>query len=184
MSQILQRTLNIEFPEQSRTVFLWGARKTGKSTLLKNVFKKAYRIDLLSQSDYFKYLKEPWRLYNEYNSQVVQTNCKKPLIIDEIQKVPALLDEVHRLIEDDAQTMVLCGSSARKLKRSQSNLLGGRAWKYNLFPFTSQELGVKFNLNQAMNKGLIPDHYFEDKHLRSMGVFFRGTLVSSAVLMR
>lgn len=171
MSQILDRILNIEFPEQSKTVFLWGARKTGKSTLLKGAFKEAYRIDLLSQSEYFKYLKEPWRLYNEYNRRIVQTSSERPLVIDEIQKVPALLDEVQRLIEDDAQTIILCGSSARQLRRSQSNLLGGRAWKYNLFPFTSQELGVRFNLKQAISAGLIPDHYFEEKFLRSIKAY-------------
>jgi uncharacterized protein len=171
MPHIIQRGLNIEFPKQSKTVFLWGARKTGKSTLLKSTFKNAFRIDLLSQSEFFKYLREPGRLYSEYNRQVVRTDVNQPLIIDEIQKVPALLDEVHRLIEEDSQTIVLCGSSARKLKRNQSNLLGGRAWKFVLHPFTSAELGTQFNLKQALNKGLIPDHYFEEKYIRSIRAY-------------
>ncbi len=91
------------------------------------MFKKAFRIDLLSQSEYFKYLKEPWRLYNEYNREIVRTDVEQALIIDEIQKAPAPLDEVQRLIKEDGQTMILCGTSVRNLKRNQANLLGGRA---------------------------------------------------------
>lgn len=168
MSEYIKRHLEISFPKQSRAVFLWGARKTGKSTYLNKTYPNSPRIDLLSHSSYFKYLKNPSLLFEEFNSKVIKSSEQTPIIIDEVQKVPALLDEVQRLIESEKQYIILCGSSARKLKRNQANLLGGRAWKYKLLPFSSIELGNKFNISKALNKGLIPDHYFEENHIKSI----------------
>ena len=86
---------------------------------------------------------------------------KEPIILDEVQKIPQVLDEVHWLIENKGLRFVLCGSSARKLKRGHANLLGGRAWRYELFPLTSREVG-KANLLHILNHGLVPIHYLQN----------------------
>jgi predicted AAA+ superfamily ATPase len=83
---------------------------------------------------------------------------KLPVIIDEVQKIPALLDEVHWLIENAGIRFILCGSSARKVKRGQANLLGGRAVRYELYPMVSPEI-LDFSLSKALNAGLLPRHY-------------------------
>ena len=98
-----------------------------------------------------------------------------PVIIDEIQKVPSLLDEVHRLIESFALSFVLCGSSARKLKQPGINLLGGRAWRFELFPLTTTEI-PEFDLLQAMNKGLLPAIYTQRQFRRSQAAYVRDYL--------
>jgi predicted AAA+ superfamily ATPase len=95
---------------------------------------------------------------------------QRPIILDEVQKVPHILDEVHGLIESQGLQFILCGSSARKLKRGQANLLGGRAWRYELFPFVSAEL-KDLDLLRALNRGLIPDHYLKDQYLRSLKAY-------------
>lgn len=112
--------------------------------------------------------KEPHRLREELSSikQVPQ-----PIIIDEIQKIPPLLDEVHWLIENKRFSFILCGSSARKLKRGHANLLGGRAWRFELFPLTTRELGRQFDLLTALNHGLLPSHYFDDHYRRSLKAY-------------
>jgi len=81
-----------------------------------------------------------------------------PIILDEIQKVPALLDEVHWLIENTSAYFILCGSSARKLKRGAANLLGGRAWRFTFYPLVYPEI-PDFDLLHALNNGLIPAYY-------------------------
>jgi predicted AAA+ superfamily ATPase len=90
-----------------------------------------------------------------------------PVVIDEVQKVPQILDEVHWLIENQRLRFILCGSSARKLKRGQANLLGGRAWRFELFPLVSKEL-ENLNLLRALNHGLIPTHYQQENYQRSL----------------
>jgi predicted AAA+ superfamily ATPase len=92
---------------------------------------------------------------------------RSPIILDEVQKVPLVLDEVHRLIEVNKLSFLLCGSSARKLKRGRGNLLGGRAWRYEMFPFVSAEI-EDLNLIRALNHGLIPDHYLRDDYGKSL----------------
>ncbi|HSV43592.1 MAG TPA: DUF4143 domain-containing protein, partial [Candidatus Bathyarchaeia archaeon] len=87
---------------------------------------------------------------------------KNPVILDEVQKVPHILDEIHWLIENKGFNFILCGSSVRKLKRGHANLLGGRAWRYELLPLTSQEIG-KVDLLRALNQGMIPPHYLQNK---------------------
>ena len=89
------------------------------------------------------------------------------MIIDEVQRVPALLDEVHRLIEDEGIRFVLCGSSARKLKRGRANLLGGRAWRFGLHPLTWPEI-PQFDLLRALNRGLVPQHYDAAQYRRAL----------------
>jgi predicted AAA+ superfamily ATPase len=90
---------------------------------------------------------------------------RSPIILDEVQKVPLVLDEVHRLIEVNKLSFLLCGSSARKLKRGRGNLLGGGAWRYEMFPFVSAEI-EGLNLIRALNHGLIPDHYLRIGKIR------------------
>lgn len=98
-----------------------------------------------------------------------------PIVIDEVQKAPAILDEVHRLIETAGLRFVLCGSSARKLKRGQANLLGGRAWRFGLHPLTWPEIPA-FDLLKALNRGLIPAHYNAAKHRRALAGYVQDYL--------
>jgi len=103
------------------------------------------------------------------------TILKNPIILDEVQKVPQVLDEVHWLIENKGRSFILCGSSARKLKRGKANLLGGRAWRYEMFPLVSAELG-DINLLRALNHGMIPDHYLRDNYRKSLSGYVRDYL--------
>ena len=141
--------------ENNETFFLWGPRQTGKSTLLREIFPDAMWIDLLKSEEYRKFIQNPELL----RELVAEAKSDQRVIIDEIQKVPTLLNEVHWLIENKGIAFGLCGSSARKVKRGHANLLGGRAIRFELFGFTSSELGAEFKLNQALNHGYIPKHY-------------------------
>ena len=139
--------------------FLWGPRQSGKTTLLKKVYPQAFRIDLLKSDSLIAFLREPWRL----REQIQALPPKTLVVIDEIQKVPALLDEIHFLIEEQKQVFVLCGSSARKLKRGHANMLGGRALKYELLGLSMFEIGKQFSLSKMLNTGPIPNHYLHDQ---------------------
>lgn len=138
----------------NETLFLWGARQTGKSTLLKSLYPDSLWFDLLLSDVFERLSKNPSQL----REIVLSTRPEKAVIIDEIQKIPALLDEVHWLIENVHARFVLSGSSPRKIIRTQANLLGGRALRYELFPLISQEI-PDFNLLRALNNGLLPRHY-------------------------
>ena len=142
--------------------FLWGPRKVGKTTLLKQRYGAARYFDLL-QSD----LKTSLLLRPSLLREDVVANHYDLVIVDEVQKVPALLDEVHWCLENTKTRFILCGSSARKVKRGAANLLGGRAWRFELFPLTTKELG-EFKLERILNHGLIPLHYAEDDPERSL----------------
>ena len=150
------RTLGIELPS-GQSAFLWGPRKTGKSTLLRQQFARSARFDLLDTRLLLEFTRAPWTFAERVRALDASTRAH-PIIIDEVQKVPALLDEVHRLIESEGFRFVLCGSSARKLKRGRANLLGGRAWRFALHPLTRTEIPA-FDLLRALNHGLIPQHY-------------------------
>jgi predicted AAA+ superfamily ATPase len=100
---------------------------------------------------------------------------KEPIILDEVQKVPQVLDEIHGLIENHRLRFVLCGSSARKLKRGQANLLGGRAWRFEMHPLVSAEV-PKLDLLQALNRGLIPAHYQQEDYRRSLRAYLQDYL--------
>lgn len=152
-----------------QSLLLFGARGTGKSTLLEQNFPAAQvkRLDLLEAETEMRLSQNPDELRN-----IVYALPEKitHVIIDEVQKIPKLLDIVHSLIEEKNSTkkkkiFVITGSSARKLKRGGANLLAGRAFEYHLFPFTSIELGEKFNLSEALNYGMLPKiQEFEDFH--------------------
>jgi predicted AAA+ superfamily ATPase len=137
------------------TFFLWGSRQTGKSTLLRTAFPESHYIDLLNTSLFVKYSHNPSLLFDECE----EVPPEKRIVIDEIQKVPALLDEVHRLIESRGRIFALCGSSARKVRRGHANLLGGRALRLELFGLVSCEVGNDFNLLRFLNHGVLPRHY-------------------------
>ncbi|MDA1044176.1 MAG: AAA family ATPase [Verrucomicrobia bacterium] len=150
----IQRSL--ELPES--TFFLWGPRQSGKTTLLKTRFPDAYRIDLLRTDERIRFEREPARLREEIRA----LPRDKRVVIDEVQKVPALLDEVHYLIQEENWTFALCGSSARKIRRSHANLLGGRALKRELLGLSARELGKGFALDRMLNHGPLPPHYLSD----------------------
>ncbi len=162
------RTIDIELPE-GQSAFLWGARQTGKSTLLKNQFSDSLHFDLLNTETMLRFLSAPHTLSEELHKCSSEIRAK-PIIIDEIQKIPALLDEVHRLIESERLSFVLCGSSARKLRRGGVNLLGGRAWKFSLHPLTWSEV-PGFNLLTAMSTGLLPAFYGKKFARRSLKAY-------------
>jgi predicted AAA+ superfamily ATPase len=133
--------------------FLLGPRGTGKTAWCNAQFKNALRIDLLDAATLREYSSQPERLI-----QSVSANAeKKQIVIDEIQKLPQLLDAVHLLIErKEGHQFVLTGSSARKLRRQGTNLLGGRATQKHLHPYMACELGKKFDLGKALRQGLLP----------------------------
>ena len=152
-----KRQLNIL---ESNSFFLFGARGTGKTTLIESIFggKNTFKIDLLDSNQ-----EEQYQLQPESLIQNIDALSQKPewVVIDEIQKAPKLLDLVHQLIErkdnkDRSVKFALTGSSARKLKRGAANLLAGRAFTYNLHPLTYQELGSDFNLLDALAWGTLP----------------------------
>jgi len=140
-------------PEQS--FFLWGPRQTGKSSLLRATYPEAIWIDLLKTDEFARYAQRPARLREE----LLAVPGRPVVVIDEVQKVPALLDEVHWLIENRGLRFVLCGSSARKVRRGAANLLGGRAVRHELYGLVSAEIGGDFDLERMVNHGYLPRHY-------------------------
>lgn len=143
----------MSLPEKS-SFFLFGPRATGKSTWLKHQVKADHVINLLKSQDFLKYSRQP-----ELLSQMVKAHPEwKCLVIDEIQKVPQLLDEVHSLIFDldEEVQFILTGSSARKLKRSENNLLAGRALVRNFHPLVGVELKSRLDMEQVLSFGLLP----------------------------
>jgi predicted AAA+ superfamily ATPase len=139
---------------KSQSFFLFGPRGSGKSTWLRDQFEATdcLWIDLLNQRTEFELNKDPDQLLDLWTAQ----GKKKWIIIDEVQKIPRLLDVVHRGIETHRIHFALTGSSSRKLKRGGANLLGGRAASRELYPFSSVELATHFDLNRSLSVGLLP----------------------------
>lgn len=154
--QLYNRILKLDLPK-GQSAFIWGARGTGKSTFLKQQYPDAIYYDLLSTDDLTRFRLRPGLLRSELES-LTEEELKQPVIIDEVQKIPELLDEVHWLIENKKINFILCGSSARKLKRGAANLLGGRAWKFTFYPLVYKEVN-DFDLLKVLNQGLVPIHY-------------------------
>lgn len=139
---------------EQESIFFWGARQTGKSTLLKTLFPNALWFDLLLSDEYERLSKKP-----ELLREIILANRNVSLvIIDEIQRLPDLLNEVHWLISNHKVRFILSGSSPRKILRGGFNLLGGRALRYELYPLISVEI-PDFDLIRALNHGLLPRHY-------------------------
>jgi predicted AAA+ superfamily ATPase len=153
-------------PAGTETFFLWGPRQTGKTTLLRASYPEAFWIDLLKAEEYRRYLQNPERLRQELGERPV-----RQVVIDEVQKVPQILDEVHWLLENRDIHFALCGSSARKVKRGAANLLGGRAVRQELHGLTAGELGSAFDLDRLLNHGFLPRIYLSDRPLRLLNAY-------------
>lgn len=161
-------TRSLALPPPGReTFFLWGPRQTGKTTLLRAVYPDALRIDLLKADEFRRYLERPERLREELAAQPRAPQ----VVIDEVQKVPALLDEVHWLHENTTTRFALCGSSARTMRRGAANLLGGRAVRYDLFGLTAAEIGGELDLVRLLNHGYLPPHYESDRAERRLASY-------------
>ncbi len=171
--QNIKRILNIDLPSR-KSVFLWGPRKTGKSTYLKARFPRSLVYDFLQTDLFFEFSKKPSLLRERLLAKDSDV-LNYPVILDEVQKVPQIMDEVHWLIENRGLRFILCGSSARKLKRGKANLLGGRAWRYELFPLVSAELR-NMDLLRALNCGMIPDHYLQESYKKALRAYTRDYL--------
>ncbi len=155
---MIQRSLILS---KTNSFFLLGPRGCGKTTLIKEFFsnKEHLWVDFLNLNDELRYKNNPELLVSEYLAL-----DKKPtwIVIDEVQKVPQILDVVHRLIEEEKVKFALTGSSARKLKRSHANLLAGRAFRFSLSSFSYLELDNKFVLEDALNNGTLPKIFSEE----------------------
>lgn len=158
MKCVFTRALELP-PAGQETFFLWGPRQTGKTTLLRQTYPDAVWVDLLKADEYRRYLEAPERLREE----LVAGPPPAQVVIDEVQKVPSLLDEVHWLHEHRRIRFALCGSSARKVRRGGANLLGGRAVRYELRGLTAAEIGKGFDLVRVLNRGYLPSLYEADR---------------------
>ena len=148
----LKRIRRLDF-EDARAIILFGPRKTGKTALLRALYPKAKLYDLLLFD-----LRTELTLHPSHLREWVLAEKPAVILIDEIQKVPELLNEVHWIIENTETRVILCGSSPRKLKRGAANLLGGRAFQVDLFPLVYPEI-PDLDIERILNHGLIPQHY-------------------------
>lgn len=166
---------------EEESVFFFGARQTGKTTLLKQLFPDARYYDLLKSEEFERLIRRPQLLREELKG-FPQGSL---VIIDEIQKIPSLLDEVHWLMVNCDLRFVLTGSSARKLRRSGANLLGGRALVNNFYPLVSAEI-PDFDIERAVNNGMLPRHYLvadATKRLTGyVGLYLQTEIVEEAVV--
>ncbi len=173
-----KRLLDLDKLLKKKSFFLFGPRSTGKSTLIEQCLPKAVVYDLLDAETYQRLLKRP-KILDEENP-----DATKLIVIDEIQKHPPLLDEVHRLIQKRGLKFLLTGSSARKLKRGSANMLAGRAWECSLFPLVFKEI-PNFDLIRYVNRGGLPQVYdsdFYDEELKSyVGTYLREEIQAEAL---
>jgi predicted AAA+ superfamily ATPase len=147
---------SLRLPETpKKSFFLWGPRQTGKTTLLKACYPDALRIDLLKTDELVRYARAPSLLRED----AAALSIGRLIVVDEIQKAPGLLDEIHYMIQEWQRVFALCGSSARKVRRGHANLLGGRAIRYELLGLSAHELGPEFSIQRFVNAGPLPDHY-------------------------
>lgn len=152
--------------ETDMSIFLFGARQTGKSTLLRKQFPDSIFIDLLDSELRMRFQRKPSLLYDMLKDKANGTL----VVIDEIPEVPELLNEVHRLISEKGLLFVLCGSSARKLKRKGYNTLGGRAYPFYFYPLASVEV-PDFDLDRALTYGMLPTHYLARNPRRMLSAY-------------
>ncbi|MCK4486752.1 MAG: ATP-binding protein [Desulfobacterales bacterium] len=152
----VERIVDLDNLLGRKSHFLFGPRQTGKTFLIRHTLKGVRVYDLLDSSIYLALSRNPGRIAEELTPQ------DRIIVIDEIQRIPELLNEVHRLIEERGIRFLLTGSSARKLRRGGVNLLGGRARTKYLHPLTYKELGERFDLFRGIERGLLPSIYFSD----------------------
>jgi uncharacterized protein len=157
--------------EGSATFFLWGPRQVGKTTLLRASYPDAIWVDLLKADEFRRYSTNPERLRQELLATFDSRPETAQVVIDEVQKVPALLDEVHWLHEAHGFQFALCGSSARKLRRGGVNLLGGRALRFELAGLTADEIGTDFDIERIANHGFLPRIYAAERPERLLNAY-------------
>lgn len=162
MGKIISRLFSLNLP-RGRSAFLWGPRKVGKSYWIAHHLPPDKRVilDLLKTDTFAEYAARPALLRERYQ------NAKGLIVIDEVQKIPALLDEVHWLIENRGLSFLLTGSSARKLRKGHANLLAGRAWRKTLAPLSCLEVDA-FDWDHVMFSGLLPPHYLSTQPLEDL----------------
>ena len=161
---IVNRLIKLD-KEPNQSAILWGARQTGKSTLLRQLYPHGLYYDLLKTDLYMRLLIRPALLREE-----LPPNARH-VIIDEFQKIPLLLNEVHGLIESRGIVFTLSGSSARRLKQTNTHLLGGRALKKRLFGFSAKELGETFNLQATLSRGYLPSHQNSENYREQLAAY-------------
>lgn len=145
----------ISLPERG-SLFLFGPRQTGKSTLIDARYTKSvWRVDLLLNEPFFAYARDPG-LFRKEALEKIRRERIQTIVLDEVQRVPALLNEVQALMQETSCQFILLGSSARKLRRGGANLLAGRAVERRLFPFVAEELKDQFDLQEALRFGTLP----------------------------
>jgi len=155
-AEVVGRVLNLPSLLKKKSYFLLGPRQTGKTFLIRQSLPRVRNYDLLDHATYLSLSQNPERITQELTSR------DRIVVIDEIQRLPGLLNEVQRVIENHRVCFLLTGSSARKLRRGGVNLLGGRARTKFLHPLTRRELGERFDLERAIRRGLLPSVYFSD----------------------
>lgn len=165
----IKRLLEIDLPA-GQSAFLWGPRKAGKTTYLKKRFPQSLFLDFLDSETLFRYQGRPY-LLREQVEALYPRDLKSPIIIDEVQKNPQILNDIHWIIENlKPAHFILCGSSARQIKKASVNLLGGRAWRFDFTPLIYPEL-PEFDLKHIFKTGLIPTHFlgkkYIDRHLKA-----------------
>lgn len=165
---MFRRSLQLP-PSGTDTFFLWGPRQSGKSTLLKSLYPDGRWVDLLKNDEFRRYSGRPELLRQELDAD--DWDPSRQIVIDEVQKVPALLDEVHWLLENSRFSFALCGSSARKVRRGNVNLLGGRAARYELRGLTGIELGDSFDITRLLNHGYMPSMYEAQRPRRMLDAY-------------
>lgn len=161
--KIKKRLFELKLPPR-KSAFLWGPRKVGKTYWISHALPEVEYIDLLKTDIWAEYISRPALLRERYQ------NHRGLIVIDEIQKIPALLDEVHWLIENKHLSFLLTGSSARKLRRGHANLLGGRAWRRTMTPLSFMEV-TGFNLERSMVSGLLPPHFLSPDPIEDLRAY-------------
>lgn len=172
---IVHRAADLATWMARKSHFLLGPRQTGKSHLIRQALPAARVFDLLDSSVYLSLSQNPGRLAEEI------TESDRIVVIDEVQRLPQLLNEVHRLIESRGTRFLLTGSSARRLRAGGVNLLGGRARMRHLHPLTRHELGARFDLAKALSRGLLPSIYLSDDPTADL-VAYTGTYLQQEVV--
>jgi predicted AAA+ superfamily ATPase len=171
--KIKKRIFELNLPP-GKSAFLWGPRKVGKTYWISHNLVGAEIIDLLKTDVFADYISRPALLRERYRHH------QGLVVIDEVQKAPALLDEVHWLIENTTLTFLLTGSSARKLRRGHANLLGGRAWRRNMTPLSYLEV-TGFDLERIMVSGLLPPHYLSPNPIEDLRAYIADYLKEEVV---
>ncbi|MEK7879682.1 MAG: AAA family ATPase, partial [candidate division NC10 bacterium] len=163
MGKIVRRLFQLDLPPR-RSAFLWGPRKVGKSYWIQRHLPDATVLDFLKTDVFADYAARPALLRERYQRH------RGLIVLDEVQKIPAILDEVHWLIEHAGLSFLLTGSSARKLRRGHANLLGGRAWRKTMVPLSYPEVET-LDLERVMLSGLLPPHYLSPNPLEDLRAY-------------